>query len=99
MNVSGERDFVLGGFGGAARGCQWGPGEEEGGAPVSGVTDVCEGRPSIRPKPCPAPCLLLCKLWENMASKWGFHPGGGGGPERRGRRFIWVYSSRRCSTF
>lgn len=48
------------------------------GAPVSAITDVSEGRPSIRPFLLPVYGSLLCKLWENMASKWGFHPGGGG---------------------
>lgn len=44
------------------------------------ITDVCEGRghqSEEGPALLGVYCSPLYKVWENMASKWGLHQGGG----------------------
>lgn len=94
MNVSGERDFVLGSFGGGARGCQGDLGGGHLSAPS--LMFVRGGHQSDQgPALLPVYGSLLCKVWENMASKWGFHPEGGG----RGGGSLWFTAAGAAAHF
>lgn len=95
MNVSGERDFVLGGL---RRGCERVPRGPRGGGHLSApsLMFVRGGHQSDRgPALLPVYGSLLCKVWENMASKWGFHPGGGG----RGGGSLWFTAAGAAAHF
>lgn len=57
-------------------------GEHKQGTCQSVITDVCEGgghQSEEGPALLGVYCSPLYKVWENMASKWGLHQGGGGG--------------------